>query len=172
MAKPYILADAVDSTLIDVPCSEINLPAWLWEMIDIEYQRCSNSHWAMGISRSSHTKPVSINVETVGGHLMIQHFVEDISQPDHLSLVSERSDLYIFHLIHTHMTVIWEMTVTQSERERALFTCRVIAESRSWFLKLLSWISLAPFFVKKHVEGETVTFAESIAGKFQSPNPN
>ena len=52
---------------------------------------------------------MSINVEILGGSLMVQHYVEEIGQPDHVRLVSI-SDLFT-PTGRTKMGVNWDLSV-------------------------------------------------------------
>ena len=54
---------------------------------------------------------MSINVEVVGGSILVQHYVEEIGEADHLRLVS-RSDVFTPGG-RTNIDVVWELRVTR-----------------------------------------------------------
>ena len=57
---------------------------------------------------------MSINVEIIGGSTMVQHYVEEVAEPDHLRLVST-SDLFT-PTGRTTIGVIWDLSVTPDPR--------------------------------------------------------
>jgi hypothetical protein len=160
---PYRLAGATSEVRLDVPASALHLPHWFYAFSDSEYQHCSRGHWGAGMSTSPDGRRTSVNVESVGGHLAVQHFVEEISEPDHLRLVSERSDAWLFHLVHIHPRVTWEMTLIPSSDDSCNFRCTVSVEHPSLFIKAASMLSLFPYFVERHDHEETKLFAENLA---------
>lgn len=58
-----------------------------------EYQSCSPAHRSAGATTAPDGRRMSNNVEIIGGSLMVQHYIEDVGQPDHLRLVSSRTYL-------------------------------------------------------------------------------
>jgi len=63
---------------------------------------------------------MSINVEILGGSLMVQHYVEEIGKPDHLQLVSN-SDVFTA-TGRTKIGVIWDLAVRKMDDETCEFT--------------------------------------------------
>ncbi len=63
---------------------------------------------------------MSINVEILGGSLMVQHYVEEIGEPDHLRLVS-KSDLCT-PTGRTKIGVIWDLSVKKIDDQTCEFT--------------------------------------------------
>jgi hypothetical protein len=53
---------------------KVNIADWLFNLPDAEYQRSSPAHIAAGHTTSDDGRPMSINVETIGEALMVQHF--------------------------------------------------------------------------------------------------
>jgi hypothetical protein len=53
---------------------KVNIADWLFNIPDAEYQRSSPAHIAAGHTTSDDGRPMSINVETIGEALMVQHF--------------------------------------------------------------------------------------------------
>jgi hypothetical protein len=148
---------------MSVPASALDLPRWFLGFSDTEYQRCSRGHWGAGMSTLPDGRRTSLNVESVGGHLAVHHYVEEISEPSHLKLVSERSDAWIFHLLRFHPRVTWEMTLVPSSVDSCIFRCTVSVEHPSLLIKVASVLTLFQHFVTRHDREETRPFAEDLA---------
>ncbi len=54
-------------------------------------------------------RPMSINVEVIGGSMIVQHYVEETGEPHHLQLVS-RSDLFT-PAGRSRIDVVWDLRV-------------------------------------------------------------
>jgi hypothetical protein len=50
--------------------------------------RTSPAHYSAGSTTAPDGRRMSINVEVLGGSMIVQHYVEEIGQPDHLRMVS------------------------------------------------------------------------------------
>jgi hypothetical protein len=167
MRTHHLLADVESEVQLDVSSDTLDLSKWIFEMSDLDYQNCAKKHWAMGVSVLPDGRRVCTNVETVGGHLMVQHYVETVSESDHVELVSEKSDLYVFHLIHTHARVTWEMKLIPRSDSACVFRCRARAEHRSRLLGFVSRLVFVPRMVQKHDDEETPKFADDLLRKFK-----
>src|SRR5215470_5042547 len=87
------IVDSSFTAIINAPIDKIDIPAWCFSLPEREYQGCSPAHIAAGFTTASDGKRMSINVETIGGSLMVQHYVETLSHKDHLILDST-SDVF------------------------------------------------------------------------------
>lgn len=84
-----LLADAIATAVIDAPIEAVDLADWLFTLGDAEYQRCApGEHIAAGATTTDDGRPMSINVEQVGGALAIQHYIGEVVTPAHCRLVS------------------------------------------------------------------------------------
>ena len=63
-------------TVIDHPADRIDLAQWLSTMSDRDYQVCSRGHRAAGTFPEGGTFGM-VNVESIGGHLLIQHYLAE-----------------------------------------------------------------------------------------------
>src|ERR1700677_3040038 len=63
---------------------------------------------------------MSINVEVLGGSPMVQHYVEDIGERDHLRLVSN-SDIFT-PTGRIKVGVIWDLSVRKIDEQSCEFT--------------------------------------------------
>lgn len=149
------------------PADRIDLPAWLGNLSDRDYQACSPAHRAGGTFRED-GKLGSINVESVGGHLLIQHYVAARSAPGHLVMHSRNTRVYLLHLVPATIEVIWTLEVEPRDSGSALFRCTVEARI-PMLLSVLARLALLPLFLRRHVRGETPFFARDIARKLGGP---
>ena len=60
-----------------------------------------------------------INVEVIGGSLLVQHYIEEIGEPSHLRLVSN-SDL-VTSMDRTRIGVIWDLSVMKIDEKSCDF---------------------------------------------------
>lgn len=162
MKTHHLMAHAVSEVPLDVPASALDLPAWLFGFSDTEYQGCAKGHFGAGASTLPDGRRTSVNVESVGGHLGVHHYMEEISKPDHLRLVSERSDAWLFHLLHVRPRVTWDMRLVPTSAASCIFRCTVSVEHPSLALTLASLLVLFPYFVRRHDREETRLFAENL----------
>lgn len=150
-------------TPIDHPAERIDLMAWLANLSDREYQACSPGHRAAGAFRENGTLG-TVNVESVGGHLLIHHYLAAKSEPNHVVMHSRNTRVYVMHLAPATIEVIWTLEVERKDGESALFRCTV--ETRMpLLLTLFATCGLLPLFLRRHVQGETLLFAKDIARK-------
>jgi len=149
--------------VIDHPAERINLPRWISTLSDREYQACSPGHRAAGTFIEG-GRLGSVNVESVGGHLLVQHYIAVTSSPHHLVMHSGRTRVYLMHLVPATIEVIWTLDVERRDSDSAMFRCGV--ETRiSGLLSALAALACLPLFVRWHVQGETPLFAKDIARK-------
>jgi hypothetical protein len=82
------ISESSFTAVINAPIEKVDLADWLFGLSDAEYQRCSPAHIAAGTTRSEDGKRMSINVEMIGGSIVVQHYVEDIAEKHHIRLIS------------------------------------------------------------------------------------
>ena len=87
------IVDSSFTAIINAPIQKIDIPTWCFNLSETEYQGCSPAHIAAGFTTAPDGKRMSINVETIGGSLMVQHYVETLGQKNHLILDST-SDVF------------------------------------------------------------------------------
>ncbi|MBA2920656.1 hypothetical protein GON01_06545 [Sphingomonas sp. MAH-20] len=167
MSNPEIV-DSSFTAVINAPLAAIDLPAWAFTLPDREYQGCSPAHVAAGYTTGPDGKRMSINVEVIGGSLMVQHYVERLGEKDHLILESV-SDVFTPNG-RTTINVLWELTVRALDDGRCEFTNHVRSTATDALLDLLDRQGI-PFEVFRtqrqpmsiaHNQGETPLFAASI----------
>jgi hypothetical protein len=81
------------NAIINAPIDRIDIPRWCFGLSESDYQECSPAHISAGFTTAPNGKRMSINVEVIGGSLMVQHYVETLGEKDHLILDSD-SDVF------------------------------------------------------------------------------
>ena len=108
------------SAVINAPIETVDIPAWCFTLPESEYQAASPAHYACGTTTAPDGKRMSINVEVLGGSVMVQHYVEEIGEPHHLRLVS-KSDIFApTGLIK--VGVMWDLSVKKIDDKTCEFT--------------------------------------------------
>jgi hypothetical protein len=162
------IVDSSYTAEINAPFEAIDLPAWCFALPDHEYQGCSPAHVAAGATTAPDGRRMSINVEVIGGAILIEHYVEMVAEKDRLVLQS-KSDLFSSTGRST-IEVHWEMSVAPLAEGRCEFTNHVHTHATDEFLDFLARQGI-PFEVFRaqrqpmstaHNRGETPLFAASI----------
>ncbi|MDF2621893.1 MAG: hypothetical protein K0S00_4552 [Xanthobacteraceae bacterium] len=167
MSDTEIVESSFTAT-INVPIEKIDIPAWCFSLSEAEYQGCSPAHIAAGFTTAPDGRRMSINVEVIGGSLMVQHYVETLGRKDHLILESV-SDVFT-PAGRTTLHILWEMSVRAIDGERCEFTNHVRSTATDEFRAFLDrqGIPLDVFRSQRqpmsiaHNRGETPFFAASI----------
>src|SRR5689334_25187974 len=113
------LVDSSVSAAISVPIEHVDIPSWCFTLAESEYQACSPAHCSAGATTAPDGRRMSINVEIIGGSLMVQHYVEELAQPDNLTLVSN-SDVFA-PTGRTKLHVVWDLSVQKIDDETCEF---------------------------------------------------
>ena len=163
-----ILTESSATAIIHAPLSAVDIPTWLFTLPDAEYQRCSPAHIAAASSTTDDGRRMSLNVETVGGIMYVQHYVESIGEKAHCRVLST-SDTQL-PSGWTTTNVLWELSVKEIDAESCELTNHVIVRSTPDFLRALGKSGIPLEGVKQasaialldHNLGETPLFAKSI----------
>jgi hypothetical protein len=130
------IVDSSFTAIINAPFGKIDIPAWCFNLPEQEYQACSPAHLSAGFTTTPDGKRMSINVEIIGGSLMVQHYVEMLGRKDHLILDSE-SDVFT-PTGRTRIHVTWELMVKEGGNGRCEFTNRVRSYATEEMLSFLA----------------------------------
>jgi hypothetical protein len=162
------IVDSSFSAIINAPIEKIDIPTWCFTLPEKEYQGCSPAHIAAGSTTAADGTRMSINVETIGGSLMVQHYLETLGEKDHLILDSD-SDVFTPNgRVTIHVT--WELSVKKLDANRCEFTNRVQSYATHEMMAFLDRQGI-PFELFRtqrqpmsiaHNKGETPLFAASI----------
>jgi len=162
------IVDSSFTAVINAPIEKINIPKWVFNLSESEYQSCSPAHVAAGKTVGSDGRRMSINVEVIGGSPIVQHYQEEFSEPHRLVLTSF-SDVFTpagLVIIHVH----WELSVKAISNSHCEFTNRIITHATEDLIRGLERQGI-PFDVFKaqrqpisvyHNRMETPFFAASI----------
>jgi len=162
------IVDSSFTAVINAPIEKVDIPKWCFTLPEDEYQRCSPAHIAAGFTTAPDGRRMSINVETIGGSLMVQHYVETLGEKDHLILQSV-SDI-VTPTGGTTIHVLWELSVKRIDDQTCEFTNHVRSRATEEFKAFLDRQGI-PFDVFRaqrqpmsiaHNKGETPLFAASI----------
>lgn len=168
MENEKIFVDSSFSAIINAPIEKIDIPGWCFTLPEQEYQGASPAHIAAGFTTSPEGKRMSVNVETIGGSLMVQHYVEQLAEPSHLILQSV-SDVFTPNG-RTTIKVHWELSVKKIDDNTTEFTNRVQTKPTEELLTFIEKLGI-PFeqfkaqrqpFSIYHNQSETPLFAKSI----------
>lgn len=162
------LVESSFSATINAPIEAVDIPSWCFTLRDSEYQSCSPAHCSVGATTAPDGRRMSINVEILGGSLMVQHYVEEIGERSHLKLVSS-SDVFT-PTGRTKIGVIWDSSVRKIDDKTCEFTNTVHSSATPELLDFLGRQGI-PWEVfragrkpisEAHNRQETPLFAKSI----------
>jgi putative intracellular protease/amidase len=120
MSNDRTLSLSTVAAIIHAPIEKVDIADWLFHLPDAEYQRCSHAHIAAGTTTTDDGRAMSINVETIGDALVIQHYVAEIREP-HLCRMVSISDS-ISRVGRTKLQVIWELSAKQIDHQTCEYT--------------------------------------------------
>lgn len=174
------LSQSEVKAIINAPIEKVNIADWLLNLPDAEYQRCSTKHIGAAISSTFDGQPVSLNVETIGEALMVQHYVALVYQPDYCKMLSV-SDA-ISSNGRTKVQVLWELRATKIDENTCEYSNTIHATATPEFFDFIKEhnISLGKaqesrqLASDEHNREETPLFAKSIenkalTGKYNQP---
>jgi len=162
------LAESSFSAVVHAPIEKVDIPAWCFSLPEAEYQWCSPAHYSAAVTTAPDGRRVSINVEVIGGSLMVQHYLEEVSEPDHLRLVSD-SDVFT-QTGRTKIGVTWDLRVVRIDDSSCELTNTVRSAATPELIELLTkqGIPVDLFASQRkpnsaaHNRQETPMFAQSI----------
>jgi hypothetical protein len=168
---PRLLAETSYKSVIQAPLDKVDIPEWLFNLSDKEYQRCSVAHIGCGSSRAADGKRMSLNIEEIGGAIAVQHYIEDLAEKQHSRAVSI-TDTFA-QGARTTAKVIWELTATAINNHQCELTNTVLVYTTDDYESFLDKNNI-PFEQAKaalqsaleaHNAEETPLFAKSIETK-------
>ena len=162
------IVDSSFSATVNAPIEKIDIPSWCFTLAEAEYKWCSPAHYSAGFTTTPDGRRMSINVEVIGGSIIVQHYVEDVGRPDHLRLVST-SDVFT-PTGRTTIGVTWDLSVTKIDDKSCEFTNTVQSRATPELLEFLakqgipfdSFRSARKPNTEAHNRQETPMFAKSI----------
>ena len=135
MTNDRTLSLSTVTHVINAPLEKVDIADWLFNLPDAEYQRCSPVHIAAGHTTSDDGRPMSINVETIGEALMVQHFVAEVSEPHFCRLISV-SDA-ITRRGRTKVHLKWELSTKKIDNDTCEYSNHIHATATDEFLTFI-----------------------------------
>ena len=120
MSDDRTLSLSTVTATIHAPIEKVNIADWLLQLPDAEYQRCSVAHIAGGSSTSDDGRAMSINVETIGDAVVVQHYVAEVHEPHFCRMVSISDS--ISPAGRTKLQVVWELSVKKIDERTCEYT--------------------------------------------------
>jgi hypothetical protein len=117
------IVDSSFTAIINAPIDKVDIPEWCFGLSEQEYQGCSPAHIAAGFTTAPDGKRMSINVEIIGGSMIVEHYIETLGTKSHLILDST-SDVFTPNG-RTTIHVTWELSVKDAGGGKCEFTNRV-----------------------------------------------
>ena len=162
------IVDSSFTAIINAPIETIDIPAWCFGLSEQEYQGCSPAHIAAGFTTAPDGKRMSINVEIIGGSMIVEHYIETLGSKDHLILDST-FDVFT-PTGRTSIHVTWELSVKDAGGGKCEFTNRVQSFATEDLLTFLArqGVPFDQFRAQRqpasiaHNQSETPLFAASI----------
>lgn len=150
---------------LDAPSADVDLESWVFGLSDLDYQACARGHHAAGVFADEQGRG-TINVETVGGNLAVQHYRPVRAGRSHVEMHSPASRIYVMHLVPVPAGVRWTLDLTPATAASSTFTCTVQLDLPG-ALGIVGRLMLLGWFLQRHVHEETRGFAADIARKLR-----
>ena len=135
MSDDRTLSLSTVTAVINAPFEKVNIADWLFNLPDAEYQRCSHAHIAAGTTTTDQGIPMSLNVETIGDALMVQHYVGEVRERSRCLMVSI-SDA-ITSAGRNKVKVVWELSVKKIDDKTCEYKNHIHASATDEFLEFL-----------------------------------
>ncbi len=117
---------------LPLAAGDVHLDDWLFNLSEKDYKAYARGHRAVGTSGGAHFEGV-VNVESMAGALIIQHYRTELLQANHVRLFSKRSPAYLMHLLPFHLQVGWEMQVSSVSATESRLRCTIDVRNPLWF---------------------------------------
>lgn len=146
-----------------LPLSAIHLDEWLFNLSEKDYKACARGHRAVGTNGGPQFDGV-VNVESIAGALIIQHYRTELLEANHVRLFSERSRAYLVHLVPFHLQVGWEMQVSSVSAEESRLRCAIDVRNPLW-VRCVDLFNATNYWIHQHLIEETKGFAHDLTRK-------
>jgi hypothetical protein len=168
MSNDRTLVLSTVTATIQAAIEKVDIADWLFNLTDAEYQRCSPAHIAAGTTTTDDGRPMSINVETIGDALIIEHYVAEVQEP-HLCRMVSISD-FIMGSGRSKIQVEWKLSVKPIDSAHCEYSNYVHAAATDEFLAFLKKNGITfeqaravnQVLTDSHNREETPNFAKSI----------
>ena len=154
--------DYTETVPLAVPVRAVNMADWIFGMSDDEYRSVAVGHHAMGVIGEKRLG--LINVEQIGGTLIVQHYYTKGAEADHVSFVSEASEGFLLRAVPFTMKVWWNMSIKAAGAGSEL-TCQIGFDAPAW-VEAVGTLVRNNHHVLEHLIEETAGFARDIQRKY------
>ncbi len=142
----------------------IDLADWLFELTDSEYQACARGHRAAGVTGGAKRSGM-VNVESIGGTLLIQHYAPTVAEADRVTMVSRATRAYIMHVFPVSIGVVWDMRIKADGADASRFQCSIDIDF-PLPVQILGYFVGASLAIRSHLVEETNGFARDMLRKY------
>lgn len=105
-----------------------------------------------------------VNVESMAGALIVQHYRTELLEANHVRLFSERSRAYLMHLLPFHLQVGGEMQVSSVSAEESQLRCTIDVRNPLW-VRCIGLFNATNYWIRQHLIEETKGFAQDLTQK-------
>ena len=148
---------------VPLPASDIHLDKWLFNLSEEDYRACAHGHRAVGTCGGAHFEGM-VNVESMAGALIIQHYKTELLEANHVRLFSNRSRAYLMHLLPFHLKVGWEMQVSSVSANESKLSCTIDVRNPLW-VRFIGFFNATNYWIRRHLIEETQGFARDLSRK-------
>lgn len=164
------IGESSAKAIIKAPIKAINLGEWMFTISSEEYAACAEGHQSAAQGRLPSGKRFSVNVENVGGTFMVQHYVETISERNHVLGVSPNTTFWQNDKDYIIAQVNWELKVEKIDENSCELTCRASSESDNEAFvnhlhEAMKGMPAEKSPLQVHINEETPLFAKDIERK-------
>ncbi|MFF0079306.1 hypothetical protein ACFYR1_06285 [Streptomyces canus] len=134
-----MISETAQTATVDAPIEAVDIADWVLNLPDAEYRRCApGEHIAAGRTTTDDGRPMSINVENIGGTLVIQHYVAEVHEAHHCHLVSLSDAQTEQGWIKVQAT--WDMRVEPNDDGTCRLTNTVTTHATQGFLPMKAYL--------------------------------
>ena len=164
------IGEARATAIIHAPIEFVNLAEWMFSITSEEYAACAVGHQSAAQGCMASGKRFSVNLEIVAGMLMVQHYIETVSERRHVVGFSPNTVFWLSDTEYVLAEVTWELKVEHLDASSCELTCIAFSESydEPFVTKLheaLKDASAEHSPLQQHIEEETPMFAKDIERK-------
>ena len=141
----------------------VHIDRWLFNLSEDDYKACARGHRALGTNGGARFDGM-VNVESMAGALIIQHYRTELLEPNHVRLFSERSLAYLMHLLPFQLQVGWEMQVSGVSATESKLRCTIDVRNPLW-VRFVGLFNGTSYWIRQHLIEETRGFARDITRK-------
>jgi hypothetical protein len=125
------VGEATAKAIVNAPIESINLGEWMFTISSEEYAACAEGHQSAAQGKLVSGKRFSVNLEVVGGMFMVQHYIETVSERDHVVGFSPNSVFWLNDTDYVFSQITWELKVAKLDEKRCELTCSVLSKSEN-----------------------------------------